>query len=135
MSENNKLHWFAWLQANQSIFAAVALPIFLALVGWLFTAAQTQAANKLKYVEIAISVLQSKPTESQAGLREWAIEVLDKDATVPLTEKAKVALRSESAPFSNHLAASAVATTAGSAALSVVTRMEQKPQPSISVEK
>ena len=135
MSEHKKLSWVEWLQANPSIFVTVALPIFLALVGWVFTASQNEAVNRLKYVEVAISVLQSKPTETQAGLREWAIAVLDKHATVPLTENAKAALRSEPAPFSHNLAANAVATTSGSAPLNVVTRTEQKPQSALSVEK
>jgi hypothetical protein len=122
MSKGEKKSLLEIVQSSSTIFATIALPIILAI----FTAQQNTAANNLKYVEVAINVLQSKPTEAQAGLREWAISVLDKHAAVPLTEKAKVSLRSEPAPFTHHLGANAVATTKASAGLSVVTPAEQK---------
>ncbi len=134
MNTNEKCPWLENVQGVSTIIATLLVPVILALLGWRFTAVQNEAANNLKYVETAISVLQSKPIEAQAGLREWAIAVLDKHATVPLTEQAKFSLRSEPAPFAHHLEAKAVATTAASAGLSVVTPTEKR-QSSLSVEK
>jgi hypothetical protein len=105
-----------WLQ----VAATIALPVVLALTGYWFTASQAEATNRIKYIEIAVGILQSKPTESNNALREWAIEVLAKSAVeyVPLTDSAKTALRTEALPQVN-LAAKALGTSSASANLEV----------------
>jgi hypothetical protein len=118
MSQDKKLYWLEWFQANPSIFATVALPILLAFIGWIFTAAQNEAANNLKYVEIAINILEAKPSESKVDLREWAIDILSKHATVPLSEKAKAVLRKESVT-SHVLQTNAIGGSTGTADLMV----------------
>jgi hypothetical protein len=116
MSGQQRRDLVDWLQVT----AAIALPVALALIGYWFTASQAEAANRIKYIEIAVSILQSKPTESKGALREWAIEVLEKSAVeyVPLTDSAKNALRTEALPQVN-LAAKALATSGASANLEV----------------
>jgi hypothetical protein len=105
-----------WLQVT----ATIALPVVLALTGYWFAASQAEAANRIKYIEIAVSILQSKPTESTGALREWAIEVLAKSADeyVPLTGSAKTALRTEALPQVN-LAGKAFGASSATANLEV----------------
>ncbi len=68
--------------------ATALVPVVLAIVGYLVTVAVKQSENRVKYVELAVSVLKVAPNKDTEALRNWAIEVLDQQSPVPLTRAA-----------------------------------------------
>jgi len=52
------------------------------------------SANRVRYVELAISQLRTPPTAETSALRDWSIELLDSQAPVKLPPAAKQQLRS-----------------------------------------
>ena len=49
--------------------------------------------KRVKYVEIAVRVLEQKPVPETVAIREWAINVMDEYSDVKIDEKMKEALR------------------------------------------
>ncbi len=52
----------------------------------------------LKYVQLAVGVLQSEPDESVRCLRLWAVETIDSYSEIPLNEEAKQELLKNQLP-------------------------------------
>ena len=71
------------------ICASIAIPLIVAVVGWLFQSAVSEAGLKKDYVQMALGVLQEKPTDSNTELRLWAIAVLDKHSPVAIPDALK----------------------------------------------
>ncbi|MBX3648414.1 MAG: hypothetical protein KIT07_05335 [Anaerolineales bacterium] len=76
------------------IISSAAIPIAIALGGWLIQAAISDAGLKKDYVQMALSVLKEVPTKENEQLREWAISIIEKNAPVPIPSKLKGQLAS-----------------------------------------
>ena len=71
------------VKAYAMIFASVAVPILIAVFGWLAqTGASERGANK-EYVQMALAILEDG--ESSPELRGWAASVMDNLSPVPLS--------------------------------------------------
>ena len=81
------------IQVVAALTASLLVPLAVAFVGSMYANAMKDAENRIKYVELAASILRTDPTAENAPLRLWAIEVLDRHSTVPLTQDAKVQLQ------------------------------------------
>jgi hypothetical protein len=77
------------LKVLAQIAAAVAVPIVLAIAGWLVQRTVSDAGLKKDYVQMSLGLLQQKPSEETKELRQWAIAVLDKHSPVPIPEALK----------------------------------------------
>lgn len=82
-----------WKQIAQ-ITSALAIPIVLAVIGYLVQSSLADAGLKKDYVQMALTVLREQPTKENAELRQWAISVLDKNSPVPIPKQLKSQLAS-----------------------------------------
>lgn len=53
---------------------------------------------QLKYIEIAVGILQAEPDSRIDALREWAADIIDSNPEYPLTEAAKKQLLQNAMP-------------------------------------
>lgn len=72
------------IKTYSTAFAAVAVPIVVALIGSWFSAAIKQSESEQKFVSLAIEILRDEPVESQIQLRAWATDVVSKYSGVSL---------------------------------------------------
>lgn len=73
--------------------AAVLVPIIVAWLGYSYTSAISNRETAVRFVELAIDILQENPVEGEREpLREWAIEVVNQNSVVKLSEEAKTIL-------------------------------------------
>ena len=80
------------VKAYSMIFASVAVPILIAVFGWLAqTGASERGANK-EYVQMALTILQDN--KSTPELRSWAASVMDNLSPVPLSASLRQKLSS-----------------------------------------
>jgi hypothetical protein len=77
------------IPALSALLASVLVPIVLAVIGNAYTNALKQSENKVKYTELAISILRDKPTQETQDVRAWAIDVINQYSGVPMSAKAK----------------------------------------------
>ena len=54
---------------------------------------QKQVELNQKYIEIAVGILNSKPTPETIPLRDWAIDIIDKYSEIKLSKEAKKLLK------------------------------------------
>ena len=76
------------------ITASVAVPLLIVIFGWLIQSSLSERSLKREYVGIAVSIL-SNPSSSpeKNSLKEWAVQLLEENAPVPLSKSALVELR------------------------------------------
>ena len=82
------------IETITKIVSLVAIPVLLAMFGWLIQSELSEKSLRKEYVQLAVNILsnQSKLPE-QEPLREWAIELLAKNAPLPLSPSALKELR------------------------------------------
>jgi murein L,D-transpeptidase YcbB/YkuD len=74
-----------WSQA----IAIVLVPLVVAYVGQRYTSASHDRDIQARFVELAISILRERPTESTRRVREWAVRVVDQYSGVALSDSTK----------------------------------------------
>ena len=67
-----------------SVLAALLVPIVIALVGHAYTSALKEAEIRVKYTELAISILKEKPAQDTKDVRAWSVDVINKYSGVPM---------------------------------------------------
>jgi hypothetical protein len=77
------------ITALSALIASVFVPIVLAVVGQAYTSAMKQSENRVKYTELAISILKDKPIPETQDIRGWAINVVNQYSGVPMTSEVK----------------------------------------------
>lgn len=77
------------LTTMSALFASVLVPVVLAFVGNAYTNALKQAENRVKYTELAISILKDKPSPETQDVRAWAVDVINQYSGVPMSAKVK----------------------------------------------
>ncbi len=77
------------LETIAKIVSLVAVPILVAIFGWIIQAELSEKGLRKEYVQLSLSILsnQSKVPENNS-LREWAIQLLAENAPVRLSESA-----------------------------------------------
>lgn len=71
------------------VFATIAVPLLVAFIGSGYTKAVAEREIQARFVEIAIQILRQSPEPKSTGLREWALNVVDKYSGVPMSTAAK----------------------------------------------
>ena len=87
------LQWFQGAKDLALIFSAIAVPVVVAMIGGNVNSTMKESENRIRYVELAINQLRSPPSPETAALRDWAVELLDAQSPVKLSEEAKVQLK------------------------------------------
>lgn len=99
-----------WLSRIE-IFSRILLPVILALLGYMLNESYKAKEQQLKqleinrnfiqkkvelnqkYIEIAVGILNGKPTPEAIPLRNWAIDIIDKYSEIKLSKEAKKLLK------------------------------------------
>jgi hypothetical protein len=90
---NDKLE--KW-KAISSIISSIAIPFILVIVGYFIQKQLSDAGLKKDYVGIATGILKENPNGQDPDLRKWAITILDSNAPIPFSKKARANLERES---------------------------------------
>ncbi len=77
------------IQAIASIASSIALPLMLAVIGYLLQRQIADEGLKKDYVSIAAGILKEDPGKQEPDLRKWAVLVLDTNSPIPFSNKAK----------------------------------------------
>ena len=83
------------VQTGSVLIASITIPLVALVVGNLVSTSQKESENRIKYTEIAVSILRTEPTDSTTALREWAVEILAVHSAVPLSPAAKEELKNQ----------------------------------------
>ena len=75
-------------QSIATIAASIAIPLILAVFGFLVQRQLATEGLKKDYVQIATSILKENPNGQENELRTWAVEVLDRNAEIPFSKNA-----------------------------------------------
>lgn len=89
------LQWLQGAKELSLIVSAIAIPIVVAKIGGDVNSALKESENRIRYVELAINQLRSPPSPETAALRDWAVELLDAQSPVKLSEEVKAQLKSK----------------------------------------
>ncbi|UJM90251.1 hypothetical protein LRK24_17780 [Rhodanobacter denitrificans] len=73
------------IQVIASIASAVAIPLVIALVGWLIQAKIANQTAQKDYVSMAVGILTNPKNQGNDELRTWAVAVLDKTSPIPFS--------------------------------------------------
>ncbi|GAB4114404.1 MAG: hypothetical protein Tsb0027_03100 [Wenzhouxiangellaceae bacterium] len=89
------------VQAWASIVSSIAIPVAIALMGWVVQNKIANEGTRKDYVSMALDILTTPETVEQEQLRAWAVAIVDKNSPVPLSgelrtqlEKGEVTIRS-----------------------------------------
>jgi hypothetical protein len=80
------------------IISTILIPVVLGVAGYFINSSIKEKEIKLKYIEIAVGILQNDPSEDKEGLRLWAIDIIQKQALIPLSQKAIDELKRSALP-------------------------------------
>ncbi|MFZ4287534.1 hypothetical protein [Variovorax sp. HJSM1_2] len=83
--QNNKTILDQVEQASK-IVGSVAVPLLVALFGWLIQQQLASQTVSRDYVQLAVSILKEPKKEDDQQLREWAVELLNRHAPIKLGE-------------------------------------------------
>lgn len=109
------LQWLEGAKDIALIVSAIAVPVVVAKIGGNVNSAMKESENRIRYVELAINQLRSPPSPETTALRDWAVELLDAQSPVKLSEEAKVQLKSKALALPvSALAAGGVGVSVGS---------------------
>jgi hypothetical protein len=89
------------IASMSALLASVLVPLVIALVGNAYTNALKQSENRVKYTELAISLLKDKPSPETQDVRAWAIDVINQYSGVTMSAKAKSQLLGSGLPRSD----------------------------------
>jgi len=78
-----------FLELLISLIDKLLIPLAIALAGWCISDALKEKDIRVKYVELAITILRDPPQKENTGLRTWATDVLNELALVKLPEEVK----------------------------------------------
>ena len=87
------------LKAGATVFSLIAVPVVLAVGGWVIQQRIAEQSTRREYVQLALGILRDIPDEKNKdaqSLRDWAISIVDGYAPIKLTQESKDALRTES---------------------------------------
>lgn len=82
-------------QAISAMVAALLIPVVLAFFGQLVNTTIKESELRLRYVELAASILKEKPTKETTELRQWAIDVLNDNSSIKFSKEVEIELKKQ----------------------------------------
>ena len=67
---------------------AALTPIVIGACGYFINLTLKERETKVRYVEIAVSILREKPHQETKALRDWAVDVVSSYSPIPLSTDA-----------------------------------------------
>jgi hypothetical protein len=89
-------------QAIAAIFAAVAVPVVVALAGWQIQVGISRDSVRKDYVQMSIGILANPSNVEDKPLRQWAIAVLDTNSPIPFSQGARAGLEQHVLVMQSH---------------------------------
>src|SRR5215831_11199011 len=87
-----------WLDAAERLsrtLSIAAIPVVIAIGGWLIQRQLQDQSIRRDYVQLAVSILQSPdPSKVPQEIRDWAVELLNENSSTKLSAEAIAYLRS-----------------------------------------
>jgi hypothetical protein len=87
-----------WLDTTEKfsrIFSSAAIPVVIAVFGWLIQRKLQHQMLRRDYVQLALSILQNpNPSKVDPTIREWAVDLLDENSPIKLKPEAIKKLKS-----------------------------------------
>ena len=74
------------------VIASLAVPLAIAVIGALAARNDKSAELSARYVELAIGILRAEPTKQTKPLRGWAIQLLERNSAVPVSQEVRQVL-------------------------------------------
>ena len=68
--------------------ALVLIPIVLACISNTFADSLKEREIQGRFVELSVEILKEEPTPQRKGIRNWAIEIINKYSGVPFSDTA-----------------------------------------------
>jgi len=82
------------------IVSKILLPLIILILGYMLNESYKAKEQQLKqveinqkYIEIAVGILNGKPTPEAIPLRDWTIDIIDKYSEIKLSKEAKKLLK------------------------------------------
>jgi len=72
------------IQVIGALVASIAIPLVIALIGHWYTDALKERELRIRYVELAISILNHEPKDHTREIRNWAIEIVNEHSSVKM---------------------------------------------------
>ncbi len=69
MSDAASKDWWDKLQAVSALIASIFIPLTVLVVGNSYSRSMKDSENRIKYVELAVSILKAEPSEKTGALR------------------------------------------------------------------
>lgn len=83
------------LESWSKIIAAIAIPVVIAIGGWIIQDSVSKQSTSKDYVNLALSLLQKKPqTEEERRLTSWAVDLMNHSSPVKFDEDTTKLLKS-----------------------------------------
>ena len=84
------------------VIGVILIPIAISYFGYQYNKSLQQNEIKLKYIEIATSILRDEPNSETREIRSWAIDVLSEYSLVEFDNKALEELSETALPKANY---------------------------------
>jgi tetratricopeptide (TPR) repeat protein len=95
LHSTNAVDRLAQAEALAKIASLIAIPVVLAVVGWLVQDKLATRTVSKDYVQLAVSILsQPKQADIDPALRDWAVELLNDNSPIKFSTKVATQLRS-----------------------------------------
>ena len=98
MDSTQKYWWErdSWSKVIVSVVIPIIIGIVASVWGYFISSALKDKELKVKYVEIAVSILRDNPSKDTIPIRDWAVDVFEECSEVKLSKEAKDHLKSHS---------------------------------------
>lgn len=83
-------------KAITTSISVIIIPIVIGYIGNIYTQATKEKEIQSRFVELAINILNQKPTDESRNLRQWATNVIDHYSGVKLSDTVRRELIEES---------------------------------------
>lgn len=81
------------LEKVAKILSLIAIPVVVAIFGWLVQNAVSERSSKQEYVKLSISILKEPKDKIEPSLRDWAVDLLNQNSPTKFSAKAIQALK------------------------------------------
>jgi len=81
------------------LLSLVAIPVVLAILGWLIQDTLTRRNVSQEYVNLSVQILTNRNDVVDPGIRDWAVDLLNDNAPIRLSDSVVARLKSGEAAF------------------------------------
>ncbi len=86
--------WEKWKIISTSI-SVLLIPIVIAFIANMYSQSMKDAELKIKYLDLAIKILQEEPKPENENIRTWAVKLINEHSEVKLNESTENGLIKE----------------------------------------